>query len=286
MAIAYHNGTSSFAAANWSDTTGFAAAAQLVVNKAVGVTITGGLNQSAVSIEYLDVRPSFYGFIGAAGDPLICDVDGTSYDAATRVSRINYNAGGGKMYFNAGGGNTLAHIIECRGAGEFFFVAGILNQLVVTDGGRFVGNQTVTYSDTGTLNLGNGTSYIDTHASDLIGAINVTGGNHTIKRGGVATTGRLTVSGGTVTLDCDGGAWPEIHVHGGRLNVISIGAPDTNAGDVTIDGGIVDFTKLNRAVTLTSAIIAPGATLLGANTSLLTFTTPILLGGGGTNTLP
>ena len=45
-------------------------------------------------------------------------------------------AAGGKMYFSAGGGNTLAHIIQVGGGGGVFFVSGIVYFLTVGGGGR------------------------------------------------------------------------------------------------------------------------------------------------------
>lgn len=282
MAVSYLNeGATSFAAANWSDGVGFAAASTNVINYPGTQSITGALDQSAVSIESLDTYPPFAGNIGAAGNPLIIDVDGTIYSEANQVSRVRLLQSGGRAYLNFGGGNTLCHILVVGGGVECFHVAGILNFLSVEGGGRYVGNQTVTYGDTGRIDLNGGTSFIDLHASDLCPSINVNAGYHIIRRGGVAATGRLTVNGGTVLLDSLGVAWPEVYVEGGTLIWQSSGAPDTNAGDVTLRGGTVDFSNLNRALTLTSARIYGGVNIKGKDHKLLTLTTPLYQGGGG-----
>ena len=69
MAIAYLNeGAVSLAAANWSDATGFANNATLVISSG-SQTITTSLDQSGLSggIDTLDILQVFTGRIGGAG---------------------------------------------------------------------------------------------------------------------------------------------------------------------------------------------------------------------------
>ena len=67
MAIAYLNeGATSDAAGNWSDATGYANAATLVVNSDTAQTISAGLDYSALGtgIASLDIRWPFRGSYG------------------------------------------------------------------------------------------------------------------------------------------------------------------------------------------------------------------------------
>jgi hypothetical protein len=142
MAVAFLNtGATSMAAANWSDTTGFAAAAQLVIREG-SQAIVNDLNQSASSIEFLDIQEGFSGNIGNASGSLRCDADGTAESPTTRLSRIRYNASGGNFYFSATGGNTLAHFVDRKLAKPPLFVQtifGILGGIGASGQGRYHG---------------------------------------------------------------------------------------------------------------------------------------------------
>lgn len=286
MAIAYLNeGATSFAAGNWSDGVGFGADASathatLVVQTPGNQVITASLDHSLLTdgVESFDVYAPFAGFIGSGAESAKFDADGTAYSEANRTSRVRYWAAGGSMYYNAGGGSTLCHICEVGGAGKMFLTGGIFTYVVLDGGAALNVNQSTTFTDAGRMSLNGGTSFIDTHASDLIGMILAGGGTHTIKRGGVAATGILRVSGtANVTLDAGAGAWPLISVDGGSLTWISAAAPSTTstagAAEAAVEfrAGLVDFSRMTRAVSITARTHS-ACTIKGFNNPLLTLT--------------
>lgn len=288
MAVAYLNeGATSFAAGNWTDATGFADDATLVINTPGNQTISASLDQSGLGTgagngpESLDVYAPFAGFIGStAAGALTVAFEGTPYSEANHVSRFRYWAAGGECRYTAGAGSC--HLLEVGGAGKMFVTGGAL-EVVCQDGGSLNVNASTTFADTGRVDLQSGTSYIDTHGSDLIGFYNALGGTHTLKRGGVAVTGTLRVgSGATVTLDSTAGAWPLIIVDGGTLIWVSAGAPGTTAGNVEFRSGLVDFSRINRAVTFQNARHYSSCTIRNYNSRLLTWTTPLAQGAGAT----
>lgn len=249
MAVAYlAEDASSLAAANWSDTTGFADGATLVIQKG-GKSIQDGLSQAAADIEYLDILPGFTGSIGGTGGSLTCDADGTAESAATLVSRIRYQAAGGHLYFNAGGANTLAHQVVIGnpprsgvGSGSFFGTGGILKNVQLL-GGR------ATFSDAvlatgGVWNFAGGSSTTAYHATNDLPSVRVSGGTHLLQRNCTA----LVVAGGDVTLDCQGLTPGTITVYAGRFTLL-------NSGTITALlhlGGTLNFGRLGRPVTITT----------------------------------
>lgn len=274
MAIAYLNeNATSLASANWSDTTGFANGATLVINRNTA-PITGGMDQSATSIESLDILDGCTAIIGGgSAGSLTCDVDGTS-EAETGlapVSRLRYFAGGGALYFNAGGGNTLAHFVQIATGGTFYATGGILKNVHLERGAANFGPTVLATS--GAWRFTGGTSVVSYNASGAIPELVATGGIHTLLRN--ATT--LTVAGGAqITIDAQGLAFTTINVFGGSLRLINSGTITT----LNALGGTLDLSSVGRPITITTARIAGEGALLVKKSSLVTVTNRVAVGRG------
>jgi hypothetical protein len=242
MAVAFLNtGATSMAAANWSDTTGFTAAAQLVIREG-SQAIVNDLNQSASSIEFLDIQEGFSGNIGNASGSLRCDADGTAESPTTRLSRIRYNASGGNFYFSATGGNTLAHFVEINTGGTFWGTDGIMKNVVLQNGtARFAAAVAGTG---GVWRFTGGVGIIDYAAALAIPQLDVVAGRHTLSRN--ATT--LNVYGGELVIDCAALAITTITITGGNVRLLNSGTVTT----VNHYGGTLDCSATQRPVTFTT----------------------------------
>lgn len=258
-----------FAAANWSDTTGFANGAQLLVYKGAQV-INAGLNQSATSIEYLDIMEGFTGIIGGATGALQCDADGTAESATTTVSRIRYWAGGGAFYYSAAGGNTLAHFVQINTGGRFYGVTGIMKNMQLERGtAQFSENVAATSGVW--QNLG-GALQVDYAAASAIPTFIQTGGNTAMFRN--CTT--INLSGGSLTIDCKALAITTINHYGGTLRLLNCGTITTYNGYA----GLLDLSGLARTVTMTTAAVAGATSLTVRRSRRLTVGTSQPIGAG------
>lgn len=267
MAIAFLNeGATSLAAANWSDATGFGAAATLVI-RGGNQEISGGLSQTASSIESLDVL-GFGGIIGGASGSLECDVDGTAEAATTPVSRLRFWSPG-TMFFKANGGNALAHFVQLGGGGNMFLTGGAIKNLH-QESGRLEANDAVTSA--GTWYLAGGSSKIAYHATNTLATVNVHGGAHSIAK--QATT--INIYGGSVTLDTLGLSVANVTMHGGVLRLVS-GGGITNFTGL---GGVFDVSnaKMGIAVGSSSCIISPAMSV--KPNPMVTFGTKTVIGSG------
>lgn len=260
MAIAYLNdGATSLAAANWSDAAGFGAAATLVINSGTQ-SIQSGLDQSASSIEYLDILEGFSGTIGGAAGALKCDADGTAESAATIKSRIRYWASGGALYFDAAGGTALAHYVQIKTGGRYYGVGGLQKNVHLEQGEAFFAAGVTATGGVWHFDGGSGT--IDYHATNVIPSLFVMGGAHSLKRN--ATT--LYVGGGTVTIDCQALSITTVNQYGGRVNLINCGDFTTYNGF----GGVLDASRLGRAVSLGTANLGAPSSFTLIRSTLLT----------------
>lgn len=233
--------------ANWTDTIGFQAAAELVIQTGTQ-DIQAGLNQSANSINYLDILPGFSGNIGGPSGALQFDADNTAESSSTVLSRVRYWAAGGRFYFSANGGNTLAHFVQIDTGGEFYGVTGIMKNVHLS-AARLARFSDAVLATGGTWKFDGGRSEIVYHATNNIPTLNISGGGHTIKRG--VTT--LNISGGDVTLDCQAVAIGTINLRGtGRLKLLNCG---TITSLVAEGGTTLDVSALGRAVTVTTGEI-------------------------------
>ena len=110
MAIAYLNkGAVSLASANWSDSTGFADDATLVINKSFGggQPLTSDTDYSSLTegINYLDIRAGAQGQLGNGSNPLKVDADTDS--GSTAADYIANFGSGVTLFLQAGGDDTL-----------------------------------------------------------------------------------------------------------------------------------------------------------------------------------
>lgn len=262
MAVAYLNeGATSLAAANWSDSTGFANDAELVINKPGSQSIQTALDQSAIGgINSLDILAPFSGVIGGTGGSLRVDADsnGTAYSASAQQGRVRIESG--TIYYAATGGSTLAHLVQVGGSGRMFVTGGIVDN-VHAYGGQYNISDQVTFGSGGTIYLTGGTGVIESHASDLADNYVITGGSHTIKRGATSTTGNIRIKGGNVTLDLGTAAIPIIYLEGGTLTLISAAAPDANS--LFLLSGVLDLRQINTAISVNGYTDAPSCQVIG-----------------------
>lgn len=271
MATAYLTANATdLSAANWSDATGFANAAQLVIADN-DKSIQAGLAQGAFNIESLDILETCSAWIGGPGGALTCDVDGTSESDTTIVSRLRYWARGGGLYFNAGGGSTLAHYVQikCPGA-RFYGTGGIFKNVHLEDGQASFADAVLATGGIWYFTGGAGT--VAYHATNDLVTLNVEGGSHLIQRK-VATA--LNIGGGQVTLDCKALANPLIVVNGtGYLRTLNSGTITL----ITAKSGVLDFSRLQRPLTVTTIQAGPGVQLI--RSPLLTIGTLKPIGSG------
>ena len=265
MAVAYLNdGATSLAAANWSDATGFANNATLIINSGTQ-SIQTAIDQSTISVDYLDILEGFSGTIGGAGGPLKCGCDDASPSDSTVIGRLRYWASGGALYYTADGNTTtLADYVQIKTGGRFYGVSGKMADVHLEQGEAFWAAGAG--SDTGGVwSFMGGSGTIDYAASDAIPTLIVTGGAHSLRRN--ATT--LTVGGGTITVDCQGLAIGTINHYGGRINLINSGGITTYYGY----GGILDASRIGRPVTVATAVF-------GAPSAFTLIRHPLLTWGG------
>jgi len=234
-----NEGATDLGASNWSDTTGFANAAQLLISGGTQ-TISGGLSQTGVSIEYLDII-NFSGTIGGASGALTTDVDGTSESATTVVSRLRFWSEG-NIWFNAGGGNTLAHYVQQRG-GRMYLTGGICKNVHLERGVLNVADAVTATS--GIWHLLGGSATADYHASNNIPTVWVAGGGHVFRK--QITT--LNVLSGSIDIDCKALALTTVNHYGGTLRVVSCGGITNYKGY----GGTLDLSNSQRKWTLGSS---------------------------------
>lgn len=150
--------STSLAAANWSDATGFADNAVLEIRSG-GQTVTAGLDQSGLTegITSLNIGSEFTGTIGGTAGPLKCDVDGSG------TPYLRNAASGGTLYYQAAGDNNLCVKFIQSGAGSSYIVGGTVTTLEVNAG--YVGvNDSTTLA---TVNVTGGTFEADTAVTTL-----------------------------------------------------------------------------------------------------------------------
>jgi len=249
MAIAYLNeGAVSLAAANWSDATGFANAATLVI-AAGSQSITGSLDWSGLTagIDTLDIGPQFTGRIGSpSAGPLKFDAD------ESVTNRVVYNAGGGVLYLAAAGDNSIISNFWKSSPGAAYLMAGTFTNVILGEGPLSVNGSTVV--DNAYLKGGNSTFEAGTGFKIL----NVYSGTHYIKRNFIASgsggSETLNIFGGTVILDTTTtGNLSTVNVYrDGTLRLLSSDAIAT----LNLEG-FADFSQAKVGITISTANLGP-----------------------------
>jgi hypothetical protein len=275
------SGATSFvaSASNWTDSTGFQAQAQLFIQSGTQ-TITGGLTTSLVTgITNLDILPGFSGNIGGAAGSLAVETDTASYAPASQVPRIRYNASGGTLYYtpqSSGAAADVADYFQVNGSGSAFLTGTGTVKRVEVQSGRLYVAPTIGSVATYRWVLAGGTTTIDgtSTGSTKIHAITVVGGQHLLKKGIQGSTlgsttfvEGLNVCGGSLVIDAYGETISDLRIYGGYVTVVNCGTIAVCSGY----SGTLDFSKLQRPLTITLLEDAPGLTVIPSK--LLTITT-------------
>jgi len=289
MANAYLNaGATSLAAANWSDTIGFAANATLFVQTGTQ-TITGGLTPSiATGINNLDILPGFSGNIGGAAGSLAVETDSASLNQVTQIPRIRYNAAGGTLYYTPQGAGAAADVcdfFQVNGSGSAFLTGTGTVKRVEVQSGRLYVSPTIGSVATYRWELAGGTTTIDgISGSTKIHAVTVAGGQHLLKKGIQGSTMAsttfvegLNVCNGSIVIDAYGETISDLRIYGGYVTVVNCGTIAVCSGY----NGTLDFSKLQRPVTVTLLEDAPGLTVIPSKLLTITTRNPIGTGANG-----
>lgn len=267
MAIAFLNeGATSDAAANWSDATGYAAAATLVINSDTAQTISGGLDNSANSIASLDIRWPFRGSYGSeTAGPVIFDCDGGS------PNTVNYDARAGKFFVKAGGNNTLITTFNHTSPGAVYAMGGIFTTFG-QQRGTFNANGATTLTEYG---IWGGSATLDTLSTGSASTtINAWAGNLVCKRN--MTT--LNVWNASVVKSDNTSGATTVNMYGGYL--------EWWLGTITTFnyyGGELNLANITRDTTITTLNVYPGASPAAVRSiaATVTITNPIVYKYGG-----
>lgn len=291
MANAFLNaGATSLAAANWSDTTGYDSGTPTLYVQTGSQSITGGLAPASGSYAALynfDVLSGFSGAIGGPAGSFAIETANAAFNQATQLPRVRYWASGGQLYYTPQGADAgitnECHYFQIAGSGSGNINGtGIVRRVEVESGRGYVA-PTVDSVATYRWTLTGGAVIIDgAVGSTKIHSLTIAGGQHTLKRGiqgGTVAENSvsegLNVYGGQVTIDAYGETIAKATV-AGTANVRVL-----NCGTITylgLFGGKLDFSALQRPLTITTLAAAPGATVV--TSPLLTITNYYPIGSG------
>lgn len=255
MAATLNKNANSLAAANWSDATGFADNAELVIADGT-VDIDTALDQSGLTagISYLIIRASYRANVGSAGTPLECDVDGTDPTDTFAAPTLAMFAPT-SLYYQASGGNNVCDNLVQAGSGRVFLEGGTITNLRQASGRVDVNASTVVTN----ANITGGRcefAYNATNFTDLT----VRGGNVITKRGGT-----MIVRAGTLVVDVDlASPTLSITVERGAQLIVRDGA----AIATLTNYGVADLRQAKRPVTITTLNRGPTSRLLVGDASL------------------
>lgn len=233
MALAYLNeNATSAAAANWSDATGFADNAELVLSVSSGIAVVSDVDWSALTtgVESFEIQSAFNADAGQAGTPFEFDAD-ASADAFVK------HGGPRRFYYSATGGSSNCNYYYHVGTGSTYLEGGTIDNTYVTRGEFYANASTVLTN----MQVFGGRGTIENNATGFT-AWTQKGGNWTVKRDGT-----FVVERGTLILDIPDAA-PTISLtveQGARVIVLQANA----IANVTNDG-IIDLTRAKRPVTL------------------------------------
>lgn len=290
MANAFLNaGATSLAAANWSDATGIVNSATLYVQSGTQ-TVTGGLTPSLTEgVINFDILSGFSGTIGSSAGSLAMETRAASASQTAQLPRVRYWAsGGGFSYTPQGSGGAADNCFYYQIAGSGF--------------GNITGTGTVTRyeAESGRGYVAPGIDSVDTYrwvitggavtidgisGSNEIHSLTIAGGQIILKRGivggAVAECGieeGLNIYGGQVTIDAYGETISTMVVAGtAQVRIL-------NSGTITylaLFGGQIDFSNLQRPLTISRLTAAPGSTVIPSPLLTITEYYPINSGADG-----
>ena len=264
MALAYHaEGSTTFAAAAWSDATGFAAGATLVVDSLGAQNIVTSVDQSGVAaISYLSVSRNFSGNIGTAASPL-------KFEASTEFRN---DAAGGTIYWESKSSDVdpdVTALYTHTGPSTGNLVGGTVTQVQQAAG------------------------YVNVGQSTIITTVRQCGGNSFYDYNATAIT-NLYMMGGTCYCKRQ---ITNFYIYGGNLiyDVIATvtsgfvgpdGSFDHRGGDITTleVGGAYTVQSLRRAATIggTSFTVWAGSDVqrTSRGTVVATFSNETKIAGG------
>lgn len=289
MPAAFLNaGATSLAAANWTDATGFADSAELYVQSGTQ-TVTGGLTTSLTNgIQNLDILSGWSGNIGGANGSLAVETRSSLLNQATQIPRVRYYASGGTFYYTPQGGGAasdLCDYYQIAGSGSGYLTGtGTVKRLESNGGRLYVGTAIGSVANFRWV-FANGTVTVDgVSGSTKIHALTIAGGQHLLKKGiqgtSITATGfteGLNVCGGSVTIDAYAETFSDIRIYGGYVQIVNAGTCAVVSGY----SGTLDFSKLQRPLTLTLLEDAPGLTVIPSRLLTITTRNPIGPGANG-----
>jgi hypothetical protein len=275
MSVAFLNtGATSLAAANWSDTTGFVNSAELVIN-AGGQTINSGLTYALTEgILYLDVLSGFSGTIGGTSGSLAVEGRRASYAEGTQLPRLRYEASGGQMWYTAQSSeadpDNMDFVLVNSGGTLNLTGTFVLRHLRVSRGNVNVAEGVSGDSATYDWYIGGGNVTIDYSATRLFD-LDIAGGTTRLGRG---VQGALNAMDGQVIIDAAGETFATISLLGATMQVRNCGTITDFFGD----SGLLDFSQLQRPLTITNLYDTPTLTVIPS--PFLTITNRFRTGNG------
>lgn len=289
MSAAFLNaGATSLAAANWSDAIGFADSAELYIQSGTQ-TVTGGLTTSLTNgIQNLDILSGWSGNIGGANGSLAVETRSSLLNQATQIPRVRYYASGGTFYYtpqSGGAASDVCDYYQIAGSGSGYLTGtGTVKRLESNGGRLYVGTAIGSVANFRWV-FANGTVTVDgVSGSTKIHALTIAGGQHLLKKGiqgtSVTATGfteGLNVCGGSVTIDAYAETFSDIRIYGGYVQIVNAGTCAVVSGY----SGTLDFSKLQRPLTLTLLEDAPGLTVIPSRLLTITTRNPIGPGANG-----
>ena len=306
MAIEILNtGSTSLASGNFKTLAGAAGSgfvddAELLIQSGTQA-ITSDITWTSLTngVKFLDISPGFAGNIaGGTAGSLAFQTRNSLFSQVTQLPRVRYEASGGTMYYTAenASANDEVHYLQVNGGGALY-VTGTCNvRRMELNAGRLIINQNVGSVANYRWVFTGGTSTIDivnSGGTNDIHALTITGGQHLLKRGiqgttvtaGSRTEG-LSVIGGAVTIDAGSRNVSALTVAGGSVTVLNAGNPDTPTAGITnllALGGTIDFSRLQRPMTITLVEDASSCTIIPSKYLTITTRNPIGPGADGLN---
>lgn len=257
MAVAYLNeGAVSVAAANWSDATGFADNATLVIDKPFGggSPLTASVDQSALTtgIDYLDILKGAVGQLGTGASPLQVDADTAAGDGITNYGNVT-------LYFK-GGGSGVINNFSCGAGSRNIQTDDTVGQVVV-EGGSYTAEESAVITN---FDAYGGTGEIK-YNSTKITLCRIMRGTWILRR---ACTSLIVGENARVIIDIDDAASmtsTAITNYGGTIDLVH-GAYPT----LTSIGGTIDLRNARRAFEIGGTAITLGGTRIIEGSEVVT----------------
>lgn len=291
MANAFLNaGATSLAAANWSEAPGYDSGTPTLYVQTGTQTITGGLAPASgayVALYNFDILSGFSGTIGGQAGSFAIETANAAFSQTTQLPRVRHWASGGALFYTPQGADAgitnECHYYQLAGSGFSYVNGTAIVRRFEAESGRGYIAPTIDSVATYRWTITGGAVTIDgSIGSTKIHSLTIAGGQVILKRGVQGGTVAensvsegLNVYGGQVTIDAYGETIAKSTI-AGSANVRVL-----NCGTITylgLFGGTLDFSALQRPLTITTLAAAPGATVIPS--PLLTITNYYPIGSG------